>query len=259
MCLIAFAYQVHPEHPIILAANRDEFYSRATQNAHWWPDHPDLLAGKDLEANGTWMGVSRSGLIAAVTNVREPDKRNTASRSRGELPREFLQQQPSITDYNNYLINTQNDFQGYNLIYGSGESLWFFSNRIPEPQALAPGIYGLSNASLNTPWPKVEKIKKSLKRLLDNNNLSTPALLQMMASTSEADDSQLPSTGVSLEWERRLSAICIHKPDYGYGTRSTTALIISHSEEICFHERVLAPEAETGTKITFTRQEKTAP
>lgn len=252
MCLILFAYRCHPEYPLILAANRDEYYQRDTRAAHWWPGRPELLAGKDLEAGGTWLGITREGRIAALTNVREPHLTAPASCSRGLLTRRYLEEEIESKRFCGLLQETWDQYRGYNLIFGDIGSLHFFSNRGNKPRRLTPGIYGLSNAQLDTPWPKVQKGKELLRKQLAKPWQETSELLDILAATEVAEDSQLPSTGVGLELERRLSAIRIIGPDYG--TRCSTALVIDRQGQVRFHEKPLAPDPGEEVRIQFKLQ-----
>lgn len=248
MCLILFAYHVHPNYPLVLVANRDEFYRRPTQPAHWWPESPDLLAGKDLQAGGTWMGLTRSGRFAAITNVREPGRKTEQAKSRGLLPQQFLQGKVSTDAFSTQLKQSRARYNGYNLLFGEVGALHYFSNRHPQRQ-LQPGIYGLSNADLDCSWPKVELGKQMLRREISKSKLVTDKLQKILASTKIAADTQLPDTGISLEWERLLSAICIQGDDYG--TRSSTVLLIDKQGQVNFHEKQIAPHNSTETRIDF--------
>jgi len=248
MCLILFAYRAHPRYPLIIAANRDEFYHRATKHAHWWPESGEFLAGQDLEAGGTWMGIARDGKFAAVTNVREPNQQ-PAQYSRGLLPQYYLQNGAEVQQFIATLEKSRDSYQGYNLLFGNSEELYFFSNRGKGATLLNPGVYGLSNAQLNTPWPKVISGKKLLQQQLKKTELSSEKLLDILSSTKIADDSQLPKTGISHEWERRLSAIKISAPEYG--TRSSTALSIDLHGDVTFRERTLAPESGEDALYQF--------
>ncbi|SHI79294.1 Uncharacterized conserved protein, contains NRDE domain [Malonomonas rubra DSM 5091] len=250
MCLILFAYKYHPRYPLVVAANRDEFYQRPTRSAHWWDEHPELLAGKDLEAGGTWMGVTRKGHFAAVTNIREPEFSTNNSLSRGLLPYNYLTQAATAKDFADILLENQNRYQGFNLLFGSGDSLYYQSNRTSFRE-LSPGLYGLSNAQLDTPWPKVAKGKQKLAEQLKADELSTSNLLQILAAKDIADDETLPQTGVSLEWERLLSATCISAPEHGYGTRSSSVLLISHQGQVKLHEKTVAPSATNDAVFEF--------
>jgi uncharacterized protein with NRDE domain len=253
MCLILFAYHRHPEYPLVLVANRDEYYQRPTRPAHWWSERPDLLAGQDLEAGGTWLGITRRGRLAAVTNVREPHLAAPGSCSRGLLTRRYLEEGVGDQHFCGLLQETWDQYRGYNLIFGSLGALYYFSNRGNAPQRLSSGIYGLSNARLDTPWPKVQQGKALLQKQLEKPRQDTAELLDILSSTGIAADAQLPATGVSLELERRLSAIRITGPDYG--TRSSTVLVIDRRGQVHFHEKPLAPEPGQGIRITFHLEE----
>ena len=249
MCLILFAYRVHPEYPLIVTANRDEFYHRKTRSAQWWPEAPHLLGGKDLEADGTWLGISQTGRFAAVTNIREPHITSPAPCSRGLLPRRYLEEELDNKTFSGLLEQTKDQYLGYNLIYGNIGRLNYYSNRSDRLTILKPGIYGLSNAQLDTAWPKVVSGKSHLTRLLEDVELKTEKLLEVLASTAIARNDQLPQTGVSLDWERKLSAIRIIGPEYG--TRSSTAVLIDKIGKIIFHEKTLAPTIKEEIKISF--------
>ncbi len=249
MCLILFAYKVHPHYPLILAANRDEYYARATTAAHWWPESPQLLAGRDNEAGGTWLGVTRSGKFAAVTNVREAKSKHADHRSRGMLPLDYLQSETEAQQYSGQLEKTAATYPGYNLLFGDLNQLYFFSNRLPQVTSLSPGIYGLSNATLNTPWPKVERGKNDLAKRLQQPQLGAEQFLGLLADPSLAADHELPATGVTIEWERRLSAIRISGP--GYGTRSSTVVLVDQHERVQFTEKILAPVEQPAVSFQF--------
>ncbi|NOY13675.1 MAG: NRDE family protein [Deltaproteobacteria bacterium] len=252
MCLILFAYRYHPQYPLIVAANRDEYYTRPTAPAGWWPEHPDLLAGKDLQAGGTWLGITRRGRFAAVTNVREPLKATGRELSRGHLPRDFLQTDASNEQFGRHLMQGRSDYRGYNLIFGQPDRLHYYSNRSAKPLCLEPGIYGLSNAALNTPWPKVETGKQQLTALLCHPQIVVSALFELLSSTQIAADHQLPDTGVSLDWERRLSAIRITGPDYG--TRTATLLLVNAQGQVDFFEQQVAPQPRAPNSFSFLLQ-----
>ena len=163
MCLLIFAHRVAQHYPLVLAANRDEFHTRPTAQAHFWPQYPEMLAGRDLEQGGTWMGITRQGRFAAITNYRDPARTAPAPRSRGELPLQFLVSDNAPAVYLEELRNRAKDYAGFNLLLGDGENLWYYSNSAAnnDPRLLPPGIYGLSNAQLDTPWPKVEDGKQN--------------------------------------------------------------------------------------------------
>lgn len=227
MCLIVFAWQVIPGTPLLAAGNRDEFYERPTQPAHWWEDAPDIYAGRDLQAGGSWLGITREGRFAAVTNVRAPlDKRDDA-RSRGELVADFLRSRASPQAFVEELAVHADRYNPFNLIVGDRDSLICYSNaRDAGPdngKPLPPGVYGLSNGQLNTPWPKLVRARAEFSSLVCQG-APEDAYFEILADTTQASDDKLPQTGVSLEWERLLSAICIESPNYGTRVSSLVRL-----------------------------------
>lgn len=225
MCLILVAWRIHPEHPLVVAANRDEFFARPTAAAARWDDAPQVIAGRDLEAGGTWLGVAAGGRFAAVTNVREPG-RPAGERSRGRLTADFLAGDAAAADYVAAIDGAAHS--GFNLLVGDGRELWYASNRIDAPRPLAPGIYGVSNHLLDTPWPKLATAKARFAEALPR----LPAIESFFALLADDElvaDENLPATGVSLEWERRLSAIFVRSPEYG--TRASTVLLSGNGEQ----------------------------
>jgi len=223
MCLILFAYRIHPHYRLLVAANRDEFYARPTAPMAFWEEAPDLLAGRDLAAGGTWLGVTRQGRFAAITNYRDPRNVRPDVPSRGALVSGYLQSQESARDYLNGLIPKASDYNGFNLLLGDAEGLYYYSNQDGAPRVLSPGLYGLSNHLLDTPWPKVERGRRRLSALLAQQPDPSPEnLLQLLEDRTPVPDEALPRTGVSLDWERTLSPMFIESPDYG--TRSSTVL-----------------------------------
>ena len=207
MCLLIFAHRVSPELPLLLAANRDEFYARATRPAQFWPEHPELLAGRDLEQGGTWMGVTRGGRFAAVTNFRDPARTAAAPRSRGELPLAYLTGEEDPQSYLNQLAHRAQDYAGFNLLVGDGDSLWYFTNSDTlEPQRLTPGVYGLSNARLDTPWPKVTLGRARLQQLLETGSVSQEALASVVEDRELADQRDLKALHLEGAMEPILSA-----------------------------------------------------
>jgi len=229
MCLMAFAWDPRGSTTLLIVANRDEFYARPTTPADWWQDHPDVWAGRDLAAGGTWMGITRHGRFAAITNYREAGRNDPAAPSRGGLVAGFLTGTATPASYLRGLARRAEPFNGFNLVVGelSGRtpSLWYLSHRrghpATSPEALAAGVYGLSNAVLDTPWPKVVRTTAAL-ATLKATEARTPAYMQMLSDTTIAQDEHLPSTGISLERERALSSTFIITPDYG--TRAQTVI-----------------------------------
>lgn len=237
MCLIVFAWKLIPACPLVLAANRDEFFERPAEPAQWWEDAPDVYAGRDLKAGGTWLGTDKHGRFAALTNLRNGTPQRSEARSRGELVATYLRGDLSAGDYLDMLKPTAGDYNGFNLLLGDARSAYWFSNQSGEAErALEPGIYGLSNGDLDSPWPKVLRAKAQFASLLCQG-APDDAYFEMLADTTPAPDSRLPDTGVSLEWERLLSPICIESP--GYGTRASTLLRVHASGDARLVEKVI--------------------
>lgn len=234
MCLITFAWQCHKEYPLIVLANRDEFYKRPTQPADYWEDHPHILAGRDLEAGGTWMGVSTKGRWAALTNHRDPKSVLPNVPSRGELTSNFLNSDLSLTAYLSSVKNSGKVYNGFNLLVGDAQELGYYNNVNHEIIRVPPGVHGLSNGLLNTAWPKVENAKHKLQQSIKSNRLNMDELMDQMLDHQLADDGELPSTGVPYEWEKALSAMFISSPEYG--TSITTVLRLSNTGAIDFAE-----------------------
>ena len=236
MCLILFAYKVHPSYNLILAANRDEFYERPSSVADFQEDAPQVLAGRDLQEGGTWMGIDRAGRFAAITNYRDPASWKNNAPSRGGLVSAYLCGNQSTGDYLDNISRQAQLYNGYNLIVGDRHELFAYSNR-GEKQKLETGIYGLSNHLLNSSWPKVFRGKKLLKAALNKKGEELEeALFALLVDRKIPTDDKLPDTGIGLEWERMLSSIFIESPVYG--TRSSTILLIGKNGRVKFMEKV---------------------
>jgi uncharacterized protein with NRDE domain len=249
MCLILFAWKVHANFPLILAANRDEFYERPTAPASFWEDAPGLLAGRDLQAGGTWLGITRRGRVAALTNYRNPATLKDDAPSRGMLVSDFLRGRRTPEAYLRWLSPMAARYNGFGLLVGHSDELYYFSNRGMKAP-LSPGIHGMSNHLLDTPWPKVERGKQALGSLLESEKAPSPeALLDLLADRSWPPDDRLPSTGVGLEWERVLSPLFIESP--AYGTRSSTILIIDRKGRVTFVERLFNGRADPWMTSRF--------
>jgi uncharacterized protein with NRDE domain len=243
MCLILFAWKKHPDYRLILAANRDEFHDRPTESAHFWPDAPQVLAGRDQVAGGTWLGMTRSGRLAAVANVREPADRRHGTPSRGQLVADFLRGAEPPVAWLGRQAERAKEYKGYNLLAAEGDELGYYSNRDGRVRSLAPGLYGLSNALLDTPWPKVAGAKAEMGALLSSGGTFHPEdLFRLLADTSRPADDQLPDTGVGLELERLLSSRFIVSPRYG--TRASTVVLIGTDGEATFVERTFDPAGQ---------------
>jgi uncharacterized protein with NRDE domain len=247
MCTLLIAWQAHPALALVVAANRDETYDRAAEPAHFWPDAPGLLAGRDLQAGGTWLGVTRSGRFAALTNIREPGvEAPHDARSRGALVAEFLKGEEGPGEYLARVDPRR--FAGFNLVVGTRAELQFLNNRSGAAEAIEPGVHGISNATLDTPWPKVVRGRQALAALVKAGSVRGEQLLALLADRTVAPDAELPDTGVGLAAERLLSPLFVASPVYG--TCCSTALTISSRGEVEFSERTSNPRA-IGGEVRF--------
>ena len=235
MCLVLFALDAHPTQSLVVLANRDEAYARPSAPSGWWDDRPDVLAGRDLTGGGTWMGVTRTGRWTAVTNVRDPASVRDDARSRGDLTRRFLTSTAAPAAYARAVARQRGDYNGFNLVVGDPDATWFVSTREPAPRRLGAGVYGLSNDTLDTPWPKVRRGTRGLARLLEDRRFDRAAAFDLLAHAEPAPDAELPDTGVGLAWERLLSPAYIETPDYG--TRTRTVLTRTHDGTVEWTER----------------------
>jgi len=249
VCLIAFAWRSHPRYRLVVAANRDEYFGRPAAPAGFWDEHPNVLAGRDLEAGGTWLGITLDGRFAALTNYRNPADKKTSAPSRGALVADFLTGKTSSQEYIRLVEKRAADYNGFSLLVGDVASMFFFSNRGGRAARVAPGVHGLSNHLLDTPWPKVEKAKAALAALLDGP-FDSEALFGLLNDTGRAAGSGLPSTGVSLELEERLSAIRIPAVG-GYGTRCSTVLCFGEGGRIELHERSYAEDGGVSGTVGY--------
>ena len=235
MCLIVFAKNVHPKFKMIFAANRDEFYARPSEQAEFWTKHPDLLAGKDLQAGGTWLGITKQGRFAAITNFRDLKNLKADAPSRGKLTLDYLLSDISPEDYYKNLEATLNEYNGFNLLIGSIDELFYFSNMTDGLKKIEPGVHGISNAILDTPWPKVEKGKQQLQSLLKQDEIHAWEVIDILKNSTPAKDEELPNTGVGLELERMLSPIFIKSEKYG--TRCSSVVMVDNDNNVKFVEK----------------------
>ena len=269
MCLILFAWNSHPDYSLVVAANRDEFYERATDPMHWWDDHPHILAGRDRAdvkgQSGTWMGISKSGRFAAITNVRAPSEKNPDAQTRGEITAKFLKSSDNPETFIDTHSHTFNRYNGFNLLAtdlsNKNPALVWLSNRVlmgknlrprkvMNPQRLNPGIYGLSNGMLDTPWPKVQHRVGAFAQLLamDTGQFKrSEHYLRAMEDLTQAPDDYLPQTGVSYEWEKVLSSAFIRTPNYG--TRSTSLIRVRKDGRYEVIEKLFNAEKELGIQV----------
>ena len=248
MCLILMAWRVHAEFPIVIAANRDEFHRRPTAAAQWWPDRPRLLAGRDLQAGGTWLGITADGQIAALTNYRDPRQIKPLAPSRGELVLQVLESRAGIAARLSRLQTVGAQYSGFNLLCTDGRELGVYESVADSARLLAPGIYGLSNHLLDTPWPKVQRAKSQLAQAIGSLPDET-ALLELLCDDSVPGDDELPRTGVSLEWERLLSSAFIATGDYG--TRSSTVIRVAANGSATFREWTWRTDGSAGGQVAY--------
>ena len=251
MCLIFLAYEQHSDFRLVVAANRDEDYERPTEPAGYWADYPHILAGRDMEAGGTWMGVNTSASFAALTNVRSPRPRLTNPPSRGGLISGFLNRDGGCDPYLRQIEATADHYNGFSLLLYSPEAgLHYFSNFDNHGfRQLAPGLYGLSNHLLDTPWPKVEQGKRAVGDWLDKQDGDVEELFDIMSRKAHAPDDELPDTGVDKAFERALSALFIESP--GYGTRSTSVVTLGYDGSCVFTERTFEPGSAPAGTLRF--------
>ena len=249
MCILNISFKAHSKYKMIIAANRDEFYSRPTAKASFWENHPGLLAGKDLQAGGTWLGITKTGKFSAITNYRSTAKYKKDAPSRGKLVIDFLAGRDHPKDYAVKLIKNGRLYNGFNLLFSNQSLLYYFSNQTQELAILSPGVYGLSNHLLNTPWPKVEKSRLLFTKALMNKNVSDSDLFEILLDTSKPSDELLPDTGVGLEVERALSPVFVTTSFYG--TVSSTVIFISNKDEVRFIEKSLNISSKEWTTSEF--------
>jgi uncharacterized protein with NRDE domain len=251
VCLVLIAVDVHPRYRMVVAANRDEFYERPTAAATWWDDEPEVLAGRDLLSGGTWMGVTRGGRFAAITNFREPDKIREDAPSRGHLVMEALTATADPVGTLELIRAESGPYNGFNLLVGDSGGLAVYSNRDRQPpQQVGQGIFGLSNHFFDTGWPKVRVGRRRLGEALElEGEALIDRLLAILADPSVPDDSELPDTGVGLEYERLLASSFIVSPVYG--TRASYALLFDRDGGICFVEQSFEQGEAAGDALRF--------
>ena len=236
MCILFIAVNQHQAYPLIIAANRDEFYARPTAKSCFWDEYPHMLAGKDVQAGGSWMGINRQGQIGALTNIRDPRHINQLAPTRGKLVSDYLTQSMSAQQYLQKLKQQGGQYNGFNLLFGQWHDLQVYNNHDRQTQDLTTGVYGLSNASLNSPWPKTASgMERLANYCADSHSLEPEHLFTLLRDDTQARDEDLPQTGVPLEWERKLSSIFIQSPDYG--TRSSTLILIDQKQRATWQER----------------------
>lgn len=251
MCILFIAVNQHPLYPLIIAANRDEFHARPTQAAHFWENDNNILAGKDLTAGGTWMGINTKGAIAALTNIRAPGKERENAITRGELVANFINKNNTQNDYLQELRSTHDQYNGYNLLFGNIDQLQVYNSFEDTAYELEDGVYGLSNASLNSPWPKLDMGRSALANYCSHADiLSHEHLFELLGNNLPAKDEELPDTGIPLELEKKLSSIFIISPEYG--TRSSTILLVDKNQEVYWEERTFSNTGELTNTVVHS-------
>jgi uncharacterized protein with NRDE domain len=248
MCLILLAQGAHPDYLLVVAANRDEYYERPTAKAAFWQDHPHILAGRDLECMGTWLGITRAGRFAALTNFRDPRERKTDAPSRGQLVSNFLVSEQEPREYLEEVAKLAPRYNGFNLLAGDINGVFYFSSRAGSVQKLSPGVHGLSNHLLDTPWPKVARGKQRLEAALADAP-SAEALLDLLRDREPAAEGELPDTGIGAELERVLSPALIVSPQYG--TRASTAVLFGRDGGVSFSERTILRGGDIGATVSL--------
>jgi len=242
MCLVLFSFNLHPEYQYVVVGNRDEFYNRPTQPLGFWKDDPRILAGRDLAGGGTWLGVTRNLKLGVLTNYRDPSSLKKNAPSRGNLVRDFLTGEICPETYLEKVRKRGDRYNGFSLLVGNKDQLWFYSNRGEGPKMISPGFYGLSNHFLDTPWPKVTKSRSSLNAILSERKINKEAVFKVLADRQYPPEDRLPDTGVGKKWERILSPIFICSNSYG--TRSSSILLIKKTGQITFIERTFSKKPD---------------
>lgn len=248
MCLALLAVDVHPRYAVVLAANRDEFHARAALAADWWDD-PPILAGRDRVAGGTWLGIDRRGRYAFVTNVREPGRHDPAAPSRGALVPRVLTDRGDVATAVAGAIRDSARYNGFNLLAGEGVRAAWGSNRVDATASLARGVHGVSNAALDTPWPKLVRTRDAVDAWARRGDDDVEALFAILADRAPAADADMPRTGVTPEWERLLSSPFIAAPHYG--TRCSTVVLVARDGGVRFVERSFDAHGGVQGEVTY--------
>ena len=248
MCLILFCFNAHPRYHLVLAANRDEFHVRPTTPLSRWDEAPHVLAGRDLKSMGTWLGITTSGRFAAITNYRDPKQQRSNAPSRGVLVSNFLLGDQSPTEYLSEVVRQGSHFNGFNLIVGDANRLFYYGNRGNGIQNITPGIHGLSNHLLDTPWPKISRGIQQLDTILQGQAcLAVEPLFDLLSDNSPVPDEALPDTGVGLEFERFLAPLFIAGDTYG--TRCSSVLLMERNGTITFAERTFEANGKRSDRM----------
>ncbi|MFY0650531.1 MAG: NRDE family protein [Cyclobacteriaceae bacterium] len=235
MCLILFSWKFHPKYKLVLAANRDEFYARPTAKADYWIENKNMIAGTDLQAGGTWIGITKTGRLAAITNYRDPKNLDANATSRGKLTTDFLNSLEKPEDYLERVQVEGNHFNGYNLLVGDSEDLFYFNNVNNEIKKVESGVFGLSNGFFQENWPKLEKGRNALQKIVNKETIEREDLFTILSDNQIAPDDELPKTGIPFEWERALSPLFIKTEEYG--TRCSTLIFMDYQNGGTFEEK----------------------
>jgi uncharacterized protein with NRDE domain len=246
MCLIGFHWQPEAAERLLVLGNRDEFYDRPSASMGWWEDGR-ILAGRDLRADGTWMGVSRTGRFAAITNFRDPAHRKADAPSRGAIPTRFLSENGSAESFLDSLQLEAGLYNPFNLLLLDGQELWGFESRKNHGIRFQPGWHAVSNGDFDEPWPKVEALLTRLAKA--GGNAENEVLLALLETSQPFEDDRLPRTGVSIEWERALSPIFIRTPTYG--TRASTLIRLGRDTVAVTEQRFTAEEKGERSRHVF--------
>ncbi|MBF0121339.1 MAG: NRDE family protein [Desulfobacterales bacterium] len=240
MCIIYFSYETYKDYRLFLIGNRDEFYNRPTKDISFWEDFPQILGGRDLIGKGTWLGITKTGRIAAITNFRDPLNLKANSPSRGDIVFDFLCENISTKEYLEYILKESHKYNGFNIIVDDGKDVGYFSNKIDKYQILCSGNYALSNHLLDKPWPKVIRIKSLINDFqMSQNEMNFEHIFEILKDNCLPVDELLPDTGVGIEWERILGPIFVSSNIYG--TRSSSILLVKQNGEVTFLERTFNP------------------
>lgn len=253
MCILFFAIKQHPKYPLIICANRDEFHQRPTQAMHWWSDknaQSRILAGKDLQAGGTWLGLNKQGRFSALTNFRQPKFFDHNKKSRGDLVISSLAKKDN--EMTELLAKSAHHYNGFNLVFGKLSNLICFDSVSRKQKALASGFHSLCNGALDDVWPKMALGQEQLAKFINSsvkNALDVDELFSLMQNNQQAAIEDLPSTGVPLNWEQRLSSIFITSPEYG--TRTTNIVTYDNDGNISVHDQSYNEQGHCINKQCF--------